>query len=310
MSIKSLITARIDKIRAQIAVWENPKASLEAKGAAIAEIVGNDPAFWSQIARVAGRVKKTVAIKILPETQLTATPIAPAPEPVVEPVLSHPPAPVRPADAPPRKLTSPEQKTPEQRRDTWHRWLAQFVSGECRIDAEKTRSLTKSIIKSGVKLDMTHWKTLFDAMLKAYSERFYLIDSRLGKAEFFSSAPPNLLRDFAFGKNGLLPSTNAEISECNGAMPSWLCAKSYLVFSVIKAADMQSPLDKKERRLVEAFIDGIEQNNGPDNLLGKCREVYGPTQRQNFKSDAVGGNSLSNQLRTAFADLEEKSAVN
>lgn len=85
MSIRNTVAAKIEELRRKIAVWDDPKASNEAKGTILAELVGNDPEIWKQIAKVASRklVTKPAAAAITTTTATIAT-APPAPKPVAQ----------------------------------------------------------------------------------------------------------------------------------------------------------------------------------------------------------------------------------
>ena len=62
MSIKKLVTEKIAEIRGMISTWDNPAASQQEKGKVLAKLLGNEPKFWSEVAKRASapkRVKST-----------------------------------------------------------------------------------------------------------------------------------------------------------------------------------------------------------------------------------------------------------
>ncbi|MFA6270469.1 MAG: hypothetical protein WC657_04655, partial [Candidatus Paceibacterota bacterium] len=101
-----MIEQKIQNLREQIAIWDNPTASSEEKGKVLAALVGNDPSFWGSVAKLATSPAKKVIKTISPMEVVMAEAASVKPTPVLattpapKPVLAKP----APATVAPRTL--------------------------------------------------------------------------------------------------------------------------------------------------------------------------------------------------------------
>lgn len=289
MSIRKLVAEKIEIFRKQIAVWDSPSASPEAKGKVVVDLLGNDPRFLNAVGKLA--TTKTVVVRATEEKPVVASvPTIPAfktPLPPVKFASSVPTKPV-PATAPARTLESMQVETPEQKRDKFFSILTGFLAGK-RIDFEKTRGFMASVFRSGVSLARENWETIFAAMKKAAINSFYLLDSA-NAPKFFAVAPADLTDDYVFGQDGAMVLILADISELEGGnkMPNWLVAKVWILMAAL--ITIESQLDDFGIGRVQALLTAVEGVDGPENLIGEIRSLL-PT--------AEGDDSDSRPLATA-----------
>lgn len=260
MSIRKLVAEKIEILRKQIAVWDSPSSSPEAKGKVVVSLMGNDPRFLGAIAKLATTSKP--AVKELPPVPVRA---------ITLPALPKPAAPL-PADVSARTLQpAGPVETPERRRDRFFSILAGFLAGK-KIDFEKTREFMASVFRSGVSLTRENWETLFSGMKEAVANGFYLLEAA-NAPKFFAAAPMDLVDDYVFGPDGAMILVLADISELKSGskMPNRLVAKIWVLMAALAA--IGDRLDDFGIGRVEALLTAVVEANGPEGLIGEIRSL-------------------------------------
>lgn len=291
MSIRKIVLGTIENLRQQIAIWDDPNASSEAKGRVLSVLVGNDPHFWSEVAkRAIIRPASTAPMtkeEIVREVEKMETVAEPLVSKQTTMVLSSATSPA-PATAPARTLASvptPASTTAPARKitesdgglKTWVGFLTGAIKGS-NIPWKTAQNLTTKLFLGGVKLTQEQW-TLFFAALKAADEKGnHLLDTKAKPATIFASAPVELVDDLLFGRDGILPSVTGEVADCDGKMENWLCAKCSIVLDAVEAVDIGKEIGKQEEKLVEKFLNAIDQANGPDWLIEKGKMIWSGPQ--------------------------------
>lgn len=315
MSIRKIVAEKINDLREKIAIWDSPSASSEAKGNALASLVGNDPRFWGVIAKLATNKKpmvETADPAVIPvSTVIMSKPIPTEKFAKLSPASTRP----VPATAPARTLQPPAkpEETPEQRRDKFFSILTGFIAGK-RIDFEKTRNFMVSVFRSGVELTKENWKTLFAAMKRAATIGHYLIDS--GSAtKFFAAAPAELIDDYVFGQDGAMTLAMADLRDSEGnSMPAWLIAKVWVLVAALVA--IEDNMDEFAESRVEKLLNAVKEADGPGRLIEEIQALL-PTETEELDfelpTESVGNGGAriiggEESLRAVAAAVEFRKA--
>ncbi len=279
MSIRNSIAEKIEKIRQHIGVWDDPKSSREEKAEALAKLVGNDPAVWSAIAAVVSRKpmtrfgEKGVARTEAKSSVASALLAVENPKPARQKVVPKPVS----ATAPARVLDEPMG---DEVVKTWVGFLTGITRGS-KIPWETCQRLTSKLFTGGFLPTLEQWNLLFSAMKKANEVGRFIVGNSAKPAEIFASAPAELLEDYLFGQEGIVPHLTGEVKDAKvGGMPAWLCAKLSICLDAIEVLDEKRGLDEQEENLVGKFIDAIEGRNPPDWLFEKGRAFWGSSEGQ------------------------------
>lgn len=206
---------------------------------------------------------------LVPVKAIISRVAAPAPMPAK-------PAPV-PATAPARTLIAEEPKTfvLENGMKTWFGFLTGITRGN-KVPWKALQSLTTKVFTAGAKLTQERWELLFAALKKANESGNHILENAARPAAIFVAAPVELVDDYLFGQDGIVPPLTGEIVDCSGEMPPWLCAKVSIALDAIEVVDAQGDgLGEQENKLFGNLLDAIETKNGPSWLVEKGRMIWG-----------------------------------
>lgn len=315
-SIRNLVADKINKLREQIKVWDDPNASSEAKGVVLSQLVGSDVAIWSQIARVAGRktVTKTVlapAQPILPAkpameksapTPGTILPVS-SPAPKSAPVAATKFMPAKPAlptgTAPARTLqVAIKEPTLVEKRDRFINLLRQFVQDNGRIDGAKVRGNLAGMLDSGVELEPKHFEVVFAAARKAGEIGFYILDRKTSSV--FYRAPAETVDAHVFGQDGELVQVLAEMSEAGEKVSNKTVARTHILIDALDALKKAGRLGEFEIGRVEALLAATRRANH-QRLIEEVEEILSVSHEEQM-------NQIHEQAKVEnrpFAGLKE-----
>jgi hypothetical protein len=290
--MRSIVSNAIEEFRLRtkvLAVLDNPSATMENRAEAIEIVLTGNPNFWLAVAKrtyrkpvsVPAPVPEIRVTKPAPALTETAQP-APVPAPQSRPVV---------ATAPARTL----QSNPAELLKTWIGYMRGIVNGK-NMPWPAVQSLTTRIFTAGMKLSRDEWELLFTAMKAANSRQNpqHIITRDAKPAKIFKAAPVELIEDFLFGHEGVVPSLTGEVADCDGELPVCLQAKTSIVLDAIEAVDNGNGLDEQEERLVNNLLNVVEAKNAPDWLIEKGKLIWGSSEDvpNDSVAEANGGSEL------------------
>ncbi|MFA6405785.1 MAG: hypothetical protein WCW46_03530 [Candidatus Paceibacterota bacterium] len=210
-----MIEQKIQNLREQIAIWDNPTASSEEKGKVLAALVGNDPSFWGSVAKLATSPAKKVIKTISPMEVVMAEAASVKPTPVLattpapKPVLAKP----APATVAPRtlklnaggsgdfatKLNGVAKEIGLEDHSVLGRWRKAMTEETKGWQAWKAcreingMALAEKVIKTD-----SDWKLLVSKMKK----NIFFSDAN-GVENFIGQCPKEVMIDLLIGEGGL-----------------------------------------------------------------------------------------------------------
>lgn len=300
-SIKNLIADKINEVRGMLKILDDPKASNEAKGTVLADLVGSDPAFWQQIAAVVSRKPATKKVIAAPAQQPTAAKTvqttaptpgtilsapAPAPKP---PVVATKLMPAKPAaltgTAPARMLQVAPPAKPEptlvEKRDRFVNKLKQFVNDGAKIDGAEIRRNLEGMLGSGVELESKHFEAVFTAAKKASEVGFYIIDKK--STGIFYRAPVEVVDNYVFGQDGEMVQVLAGLNETNDiGKAGKIVARTYIMLDALDAMKKAGRLGEFENSRVEALF-GAFKRLGHEKLADEINQLLSSSQEEELE---------------------------
>ena len=243
-----------------------------------------------------------------PAPQPVVAQSAPAPKPgtVLSPKLGPIPVqkyatPAKPVPAvlkptAPARTIKPVQSAEFNSTNALKTWLGQLggIVKNGNAPWKVVQGTTARLFKSGVKLTSDQWQLLFAAMKAAHECGQHIVNNDAKPAELFATAPAEMVDDYLFGQDGILPSLTGEVSDLYGPMPEWLCAKCSIVLDAIKTVDDRQKLGEQEVARLDNFLKAIESKNPPRWLFEKGRNVWGAEEDTPFPPANCNGNGNGN----------------
>ena len=265
-SIKSLVSAAVEEYRQRtkvLSVLDNPNALMAEKAEAIKTVMSGNSSFWLEVTKITTHKSVTVSVPSTPE---------PATIPANQmPTKSMPAMPVQSATSPARKL----QAEPDSAFKTWVGFLKSAANGGNPPWKALQNLTVKIFADTGTKLSQFNWELLFAAMKVANENGKYIIGNDANPAMIFQVAPLDLVSDYLFGLEGIVPSLTGEIFDGKGdAMPGWLCAKTSLALDAVGTIDARCTLSVQEDEVINRLLDALESKEVPEWLSAKAKTIW------------------------------------